>query len=166
LITDYSEYTEVNIWYKFPWGANWCARKKALLEIGGFDIHYGRCGNDYGGGEELVAASLIQRLGYKIAISPQSEVIHVVEPKRFTSSYLWKTILAEITIRSRAQRDNFIHGESINWNNFGHAFTKKLHIFITDKREENRRIPIVFMKLFAHLIVLCTEKYKQRERKD
>src|SRR5262245_61849628 len=51
------EYTEVRQWWEFPYGANWTARRQALLEIGGFRTAYGRIGNDYGGGEELVAAS-------------------------------------------------------------------------------------------------------------
>ena len=48
-LTDYQRYTEVEHWWEFPWGANWSARRKALLEIGGFRANYGRRGNDFGG---------------------------------------------------------------------------------------------------------------------
>lgn len=108
LVTNYSKYTEVQTWYKFPWGANWCARKKILIEIGGFDARYGRYGNNFWGGEELVAASLIQRLGYKIAINPQSIVIHNVDPKRYSLWHLCRTILASKMVRYQAQKDKLI----------------------------------------------------------
>jgi glucosyl-dolichyl phosphate glucuronosyltransferase len=108
LITDYTQYTEVETWDKFPWGANWCARKKCLLEIGGFNTEYGRSGNNFWGGEELVAATLIQRLGYKIAICPQSLVIHDVDIKRYTLKHLFRTFLASKLVRYKAKKDNYL----------------------------------------------------------
>ena len=108
LITDYSQYTEVETWDEFPWGANWCARKKCLLEIGGFNTNYGRSANNFWGGEELVAATLIQRLGYKIAICPQSVVIHDVDINRYTLKHLFRTFLASKLVRYKAKKDNYL----------------------------------------------------------
>ena len=106
--TPYAHYTEVYEWNKFPWGANWSARRKALLEIGGFKVEYGRHGDDYGGGEELVAAAEILSLGYNIAVMPQAQVIHKVETARFTRRHLWKTILSSTLVAYRMEKDSLI----------------------------------------------------------
>lgn len=110
--TGYKEYTVADQWWEFPWGANWCARRTALLQIGGFRGKYGRRGSDYSGGEEIIAASLIQRLGYSIGILPQAEVIHQVDPARFTLMHLKKTINAGIQVNYQAQQDLYLPYES------------------------------------------------------
>ena len=102
-VTGYSDYTSVNNWWEFPWGANWSARKKALLQIGGFRGSYGRTGNDFRGGEEIVAAGLIKSLDYSIAVLPQAEVLHHVDPSRFTLNHLKQTILAGLLSHYQAQ---------------------------------------------------------------
>ena len=92
-------------WWEFPWGANWCARRKALLEIGGFRGRYGRRGNDYSGGEEIIAAALIQKLGYSIALLPSAVVFHQVDPDRFTLDHVKRTIRAAAIIHYQSQLD-------------------------------------------------------------
>lgn len=104
-VTPYAGYTEVSEWARFPWGANWSARKDALLRVGGFRKDYGRRDANYWGGEELVAAAQIRSLGYKIAVLPQAQVMHVVDPSRFTRMHLWRTVLASALVSYRAQRD-------------------------------------------------------------
>ena len=111
-VTRYADYTEVDKWDEFPWGANWCVRREAILKIGGFPLNYGRQGNNFGGGEELVAASLIQSLGYKIAILPQAVVSHNVEPNRYNLMHVWRTILSYTLVRYQAQKDHYIPIES------------------------------------------------------
>lgn len=111
-ITGYRELTEVTQWWEFPWGANWCARRKALLQIGGFRGRYGRHGNDFSGGEEIIAASLMQQLGYSIGILPQAHVLHQVDPSRFTLEHLRKTIFAGVFIHYQEQRDLYLPHES------------------------------------------------------
>jgi glycosyltransferase involved in cell wall biosynthesis len=108
---DYSSYTEVEHWWKFPWGANWCARRRALLEIGGFRTEYGRRGSDYAGGEEIIAASLIQKLGYKIAIEPHAKILHAVAQDRFTRKHIWNTILNVRRTWFKAHRDQYFSRE-------------------------------------------------------
>ena len=108
---DYSSYTEVEHWGDFPWGANWCARRRALLEIGGFRTKYGRRGLDYAGGEEVIAASLIQKLGYKIAFEPHAKVHHVVAQDRFTRKHIWNTILKVRRTWFQAYRDQYYSRE-------------------------------------------------------
>jgi GT2 family glycosyltransferase len=111
-ITAYTGYTEVNEWNRFPWGANWSARRNVLLEIGGFRTGYGRRGTDYWGGEELVAAAQICSLGYKVAVLPQAQVLHNVDPSRFRLSHIWRTILASTLVAYQAQRDFYIPAKS------------------------------------------------------
>jgi O-antigen biosynthesis protein len=104
-ISAYSEYSNVSNWWEFPWGANWCARKKALYQIGGFRGKYGRRGDNFNGGEEIIAASLIQSLGYSVAILPHAEVIHKVDPTRFTLNHVKKTIISGILVHYQGQID-------------------------------------------------------------
>ncbi len=111
-VTPFSGFTAVTNWWEYPWGANWCARRKAMLQIGGFRGRFGRRGNNYGGGEELVAASLVQRLGYCVAVLPQAEVIHHVDPARFTLEHVKQTIKAGIFVHYQAQQELFLPVET------------------------------------------------------
>ncbi|RMF83411.1 MAG: glycosyltransferase, partial [Planctomycetota bacterium] len=99
------QYARVENWWEFPWGANWAARRKALVEICGFRAHFGRKGNDFGGGEELLAARLVQQLGYKVGVEPASSVTHDVEPERFTLHHVRQTIRAAVHVNYRMQID-------------------------------------------------------------
>ncbi len=107
-VTEKPGYTEVSDWRQFPWGANWSARREALRRIGGFRSGYGRTGNNFWGGEELVAACLIQRLGYAVAIMPGAEVVHDVDPSRFTLEHVRRTMSAGYQVGYRAERDLYL----------------------------------------------------------
>lgn len=104
----FDDITWTEKWWEFPWGANWTAKKKALLEIGGFRCRYGRKGNDFGGGEELLAGCLIQRLGYKVGINPKAKVDHVIETSRFTKEHVKNTIKSALLVNYRLQTDLYI----------------------------------------------------------
>ncbi len=95
-------------WPEYPWGANWTARREALLRIGGFRASYGRKGKDFSGGEEQVAAILVSRLGYKVGLVPKGEVLHFVEESRFTKKHLKKTVQAGRVVNYRFQRDLYV----------------------------------------------------------
>jgi glycosyltransferase involved in cell wall biosynthesis len=111
-VTGYEETTEISHWWEFPWGANWCARRKVLVEMGGFRCRYGRRGNDFSGGEEIVAASLAQRLGYKIAVAPKAVVRHDVDPRRYTFRHVRRTIIAGTMVNFQCQRDLYLPMEA------------------------------------------------------
>lgn len=104
-VTDHEEYTVVTNWWEYPWGANWSARREAMVRIGGFRGRYGRRGCDFSGGEEIVAASLIKKLGYSIAVLPQAKVIHQVDEDRFNLKHLKRTINAGLFAQYQAQMD-------------------------------------------------------------
>lgn len=111
LLTSYQDYTEVEAASQFPWGANWSARRAALLKVGGFRYAFGRRAASKQqpgstlGHEEMIAAALIQRLGYKIAILPQAEVLHIVDPQRFNNRHLRDTIVNGVLASYYAQKD-------------------------------------------------------------
>jgi O-antigen biosynthesis protein len=111
-VTGFNNFTTVNNWWEFPWGANWCANRKALMQIGGFRGRYGRRGNDFNGGEEIIAASLIHQLGYSIAILPEAVVIHFVEESRYTIKHLKNTIKSSLFVQYLAQQNLHLPVES------------------------------------------------------
>ncbi len=104
----YDRYTRSKFWWEDPWGANWSARREALLQIGGFRTRYGRVGKDYGGGEEIVAGECVRMLGMDIGVEPASRVKHDVEPDRFTMEHVSKTIAAGDMVIYQAMRDLYI----------------------------------------------------------
>jgi glycosyltransferase involved in cell wall biosynthesis/SAM-dependent methyltransferase len=111
-VTTHEELTTVEPWWELPWGANWAARRRTLLEIGGFRCSYGRRANDFSGGEELVAARLAQELGYRVCVEPRARVLHDVAPSRMTFRHVRRTIIAAQLVHYRAQRDLYVPMES------------------------------------------------------
>jgi polysaccharide pyruvyl transferase CsaB len=111
-LTGFSGYSEVKHWWEFPWGANWSARRSALLAAGGFRLRYGRVGDNFWGGEEVIASALIQRLGYHIAVLPEAAVVHDVEPARFTRRHVQRTLVAGHCVAWLGQRDLYLPMES------------------------------------------------------
>ncbi len=101
----YKEYTEISSYWELPYAGNWVVRRELLLSIGGYRTRYGRKGNDFGGGEELIAARMIQQMGWKIGFEPESEVIHDVEPHRFTLHHVAKTARAATLVHYQTQVD-------------------------------------------------------------
>ena len=111
-LTPHKSYVEVDAWWELPWGANWSARRGALVAIGGFRTRYGRSGNDFSGGEELTAARLIQQLGWEVGIEPRAEVLHDVEPERYTLEHVRRTIRAATMVNYQAQCDLYLPHET------------------------------------------------------
>jgi glycosyltransferase involved in cell wall biosynthesis len=111
-VTGYAGFTRVQHYWEFPWGANWAARRAALVAAGGFRMRYGRTGDNFWGGEELVTASVIQKLGYAVAVVPEASVRHDVDPARFTFSHARRTLRAAHQVAYAAQRDLYISNET------------------------------------------------------
>ncbi|MCG6963739.1 MAG: glycosyltransferase [Acidobacteria bacterium] len=99
---------EAEEWWQFPWGANWSARRSVLLKIGGFRHRYGRKGADFGGGEEIVAASLVRGIGAKVVLQPASRVHHHVDAARFTRRDLRQMIRKSTIVNYALQRDLYV----------------------------------------------------------
>ena len=116
---EYSQARKVEQWGEFPFGANWSATRQALLCAGGFRTNYGRRGADFGGGEEVIAASLLQRLGYAIIVAPAAKVYHRPDTNRYTLGYVAKTLKAHWLSGYQQQIDLYIPLEinlkSLRW---------------------------------------------------
>ena len=131
-VTDFSTYTIVDKWWNYPWGANWCARREALLRVGGFRCRYGRKGNDFSGGEELIAASVIGKLGYTVAVLPQAKVTHHIEVRRFSLVHIKNTIKAGLFTEYQARVDLYIPRDGSIWKTvkqINKSLSKGLSIF-------------------------------------
>jgi glycosyltransferase involved in cell wall biosynthesis len=108
-VTKHAAYTEVENYWEFPWGANWSARREPLIQAGGFQTElegfaeFERQGLAFIG-DDLLAASRVARLGYRIAILPQAVVYHHVAPERFTFKHIWRRIYAGVVFRHIARR--------------------------------------------------------------
>ncbi|MCL4562641.1 MAG: glycosyltransferase [Chloroflexi bacterium] len=100
-----AEISEIEDYAAFPWGANWSARRRALVEIGGFRSGYGRKAASYASHEEIVAACLIRRLGYTVVVAPKAEVLHAVSPERFTYRHVRRIIDAGIIGNHHGKND-------------------------------------------------------------
>jgi glycosyltransferase involved in cell wall biosynthesis len=106
------ELIEAEDWRAYPWGCNWSARRRVLLKMGGFRWRYGRKGEDFGGAEEIVAASLASRLGFKVGLHPKARVVHRVDPRRFTRTHLGRTIQANWALNLQLELDGYIPRET------------------------------------------------------
>ncbi len=111
-VTSHDSYTPVRHWWEYPWGANWCARRQVLFEIGGFRTRYGRQGKNFAGGEETLAAALIHQLGYTVGIAPTAQVYHNPNPDRFTWEHVRKSLVAGDITSYSLQRDLYVRMQS------------------------------------------------------
>ena len=138
------QFQTVENWWEFPWGANWCARKTALKRIGGFRTGYGRRGEDFSGGEEIVAASLIKRLGYSIGITPQAVVTHQIDESRISLQHIKRTMYAGLLTAYQAEAELRLYPEGSSRTTLGglRRFLDFLGLFLRARREEKQAVMI------------------------
>lgn len=108
-------------WRRFPVGCNWAARRKALLEVGGFRCRYGRGGKAVDSGEEIVAALDIQRLGMKVLVEPAARVRHMIDPSRYTRRHLYRMMRDAYRTRLRLEQDLLIAERARAGDNLWHG---------------------------------------------
>ena len=83
-----SEVRRVSELWEYPFGANVAYRRKALEQIGYFNVRMGRVGKNTSGGEELDAEYRIAQAGYGIYYTPHARVEHVIMPERMRWSHI------------------------------------------------------------------------------
>lgn len=88
----YKIFKEVREQYEFPYGACFAVKHSVLDVLGGFPTEYGRCGNNFAGGEETALCFKALKLGFKIGIEPKASVTHCVAEKRFSKEHIKNTI--------------------------------------------------------------------------
>jgi hypothetical protein len=59
-----------------------------------------------------VAASLVKRLGYRVAVVPGAEVLHDVDADRYSFEHVRRTIAAATLVNYRIQKDLYVPMES------------------------------------------------------
>lgn len=104
----YKKFKRVKEQYEMPYGACFAVRHSVMDKVDGFSLNYGRCGNDFAGGEETALCYSVQKCGYKIGIEPKAVVTHMVDPKRFSKEHVAKTIFAGITTTYRLSKDGYL----------------------------------------------------------
>lgn len=90
---------------EFPYGANFAARTKSLMQIGGFRSNYGRVGGNFGGGEETLVSFMMKDINMDVALNPMAFVTHRVSAERFNFEHIEKTAYAGIMTQYRLRRD-------------------------------------------------------------
>jgi glycosyltransferase involved in cell wall biosynthesis len=163
LLTGYSGYTVVNEWWEYPWGANWCATRKSLMQVGGFRGRYGRQGDDFNGGEEIIAARLILKLGYSIGILPQADVIHQVDPSRFTLEHLRQTIQSALFIQYQSRLDGYIPAESFlrgSYFQYKEATNKLFKILLHPSNPDNQASLLEISYILSARVKLYLKKVR------
>lgn len=103
----YKKFKEVGEQYEFPYGACFGIRHSALDSFGGFPEDYGRCGNDFAGGEETALCFMAKNSRLKIGIEPSAAVWHVVPADRFTNEHIRETIRAGILTTYRLYAEGY-----------------------------------------------------------
>jgi hypothetical protein len=106
------EIIDSNFQWEFPYGANFAVRHAALMRIGGFRSAYGRKGNNYAGGEEIVVSFAMREIGYKVGLNPKMKVIHDVDTSRYTVEHVRKTMRNSILTNYQLQKDLYAPMES------------------------------------------------------
>ncbi|KAF6656781.1 glycosyltransferase [Paenibacillus sp. EKM301P] len=112
LIVEGEEIIDSNFQWEFPYGANFAVRHAALMRIGGFRSAYGRKGNNYAGGEEIVVSFAMREIGYKVGLNPKMKVIHDVDTSRYTVEHVRKTMRNSILTNYQLQKDLYAPMES------------------------------------------------------
>ncbi|WP_372814338.1 glycosyltransferase [Paenibacillus sp.] len=112
LIVPGETFSESNYQWEFPYGANFGVRTDALMRIGGFRTSYGRKGNDYAGGEEIVVSYLMKQIGLKVGLNPKATVYHDVDLDRYTEEHVRKTVKASVITNYQLQKDLYAPMES------------------------------------------------------
>lgn len=90
----FRELTRVSEIWQYPFGANVALSKRALEEIGYFNVSMGRIGKGYAGGEEIDANIRIAALGYNIYYQPKAAVRHIILPSRVHWQHVAKSAKA------------------------------------------------------------------------
>lgn len=103
----YRIFREVKEHYEFPYGACFAVKHSTLDVLGGFSENYGRCGNNYAGGEETALCFKALRYGFKIGIEPKASVTHCVDEKRFTKEHVKRTLKEGIHTTYRLCKDGY-----------------------------------------------------------
>ena len=89
---------------EYPFGANICFRRDALVQAGGFAEELGRSGQRLLSGEESAVIDRLRTLGWLVWLEPGAVVDHTVAAERCSSSYYWRRLWWQGISRARNER--------------------------------------------------------------
>ena len=89
---------------EYPFGANVCFRRTALVQAGGFAEELGRSGQSLLSGEESAVIERLRALGWLVWLEPGAVVDHAVAAERCSSSYYWRRLWWQGISRARSER--------------------------------------------------------------
>jgi GT2 family glycosyltransferase len=90
--------------FEYPFGANMCFRRSALVEAGGFRHELGRTGPSLLSGEDSDAVDRIHERGWKVWLQPDAVVDHAVSRERCSGRYYWRRLWWQGISRARQDR--------------------------------------------------------------
>ena len=90
--------------FEYPFGANMCFRRAALVEAGGFREELGRSGRSLLSGEDSAAVDRVRENGWIVWLQPDAVVDHSVAPERCSSDYYWRRLWWQGISRARQDR--------------------------------------------------------------
>lgn len=138
-ILPFTDYHECEGPWEYPFGANWCAQRNAMVEIGGFRTRYGRKHQNFGGGEETIASSLLRSIRYNVGLLPQARVHHRVDKSRYSRKHVIKTQRSMYFTEYQMRKDFYIPiGKPIGVNLFYLVEALKSLVAKPIKRRTNR----------------------------
>lgn len=138
----YKIFREIREQYEFPYGACFAVKHSVLDALGGFSKEYGRCGNNYAGGEETALCFKAQKLGFKIGIEPNAYVRHCVAAKRFSKEHIQKTIYEGIMTTYRLCCDGYT---PYKWtHSYINERIKILHSEIELLKKQYKALPVFY----------------------
>jgi glycosyltransferase involved in cell wall biosynthesis len=89
---------------EYPFGANVCFRRAALVELGGFSTELGRIGASLLSGEEHDVIERLRRAGGSIWLEPSAVVDHRVTAARCRARYYWARSWWQGVSRAKTRR--------------------------------------------------------------
>lgn len=103
----YKKFQKIRNDFELPYGACFGIRHSTLDALGGFPENFGRCGNNFAGGEETALCLLAKNSGMKIGIEPRAAVRHMVDQSRFSAEHVRRTIYEGTVTYYRLCRDGY-----------------------------------------------------------
>jgi glycosyltransferase involved in cell wall biosynthesis len=168
LVIDGDHYRESTHQGEFPYGANFGVRRDSLMRIGGFRTAYGRKGNDYAGGEEMVVSYMMREIGMKVGLNPKSKVLHDVDVSRYSREHVQKTIRASLFTTYQLQKDLYAPMESSIDYDLGRIMDLELELEVLNSKNGNGQNEMeifykqCYLEAFRDLIKLKQHDEEQR----
>jgi cellulose synthase/poly-beta-1,6-N-acetylglucosamine synthase-like glycosyltransferase len=89
---------------EYPFGANMCFRRAAVVEAGGFQPGLDRTGTSLLSGGDSEAIDRLRARGWRIWLQPDAVVDHSVAAERCESRYYWRRLWWQGVSRARQER--------------------------------------------------------------